>query len=88
MAAEFETLEFQSREMVECMVREWVAAAAEATRDSQSDISAAEAIQRMQWLYLAEPNLIVKKILDALKLAGWTAPEGAIAVDYADRLTA
>lgn len=88
MAAEFETLELQSREMAEGMVREWVAAAAEATRDSQSDITAAEAIQRMQWLYLAEPHLIVKKILDALKLAGWTAPEGAIAVDYDGRLAA
>jgi hypothetical protein len=82
MASEVETLEYQSHVLVEGMVKDWVKQAADATREGVSDLTASEAIQRMQWLYLAEPHLITKKILDALKLSGWTAPEGFIAVDY------
>jgi hypothetical protein len=82
---EQETLEYQSHVLVEGVVKEWVKQAAEATREGAGDLTASEAIQRMQWLYLAEPHLITKKILDALKLSGWTAPEGVIAVDYSTR---
>ena len=82
MSSELETLEFQSQVLVEGLVKAWVKQAADATREGSGDITATEAIQRMQWLYLAEPWLITRKITDALKLAGWTAPEGFIAVDY------
>jgi hypothetical protein len=82
MSSELETLEYQSHELVQGIVKDWVKNAADATREAADELTASEAIQRMQWLYLAEPWLITEKILNALKLSGWTAPEGSIAVDY------
>ena len=82
MSSELETVEYQSHVLVQGIVKDWVKTAADATREASDELTAAEAIQRMQWLYLAEPWLITEKIFNALKLAGWTAPEGFIAVDY------
>lgn len=82
MSKELETLEYQSHVLVQGIVKDWVAEASNATRESADELTASEAIQRMQWLYLAEPHLITSKILGALKLSGWTAPEGFIEVDY------
>lgn len=83
MTAELETLEYQSHELVQGIVKDWVKAAADATRENADNLTAAEAVQRMQWLYLAEPWLITEKIFNALKLSGWTAPEGFISIDHA-----
>jgi hypothetical protein len=82
MGAEMETIEYQSHELVQGIVKDWVKRAADATREASDELTAAEAIQRMQWLYLAEPWLITEKIFNALKLSGWTPPAGSIAVDY------
>lgn len=79
------TLEYQSHELVQGIVKDWVKDAADATREAADELTAAEAIQRMQWLYLAEPWLVTEKIFNALKLSGWTAPEGSIEVDYTKR---
>jgi hypothetical protein len=80
--SELETLEYQSHELVQGILKDWVKTAADATREGGGELTGTEAVQRMQWLYLAEPWLIASKILDGLKLSGWTAPEGSIAVDY------
>jgi len=82
MSTELETLEYQSHELVQGIVKDWVKAAADATRENAANLSAEEAIHRMQWLYLAEPWLITEKIFNALKLSGWTAPEGFMSVDH------
>lgn len=87
MASEVETLEYQSHVLVEGMVKEWVKQAADATREGAGELTASEAIQRMQWLYLAEPWLITDKIINALKLSGWIAPEGCIQVTYQKQAT-
>lgn len=83
--SEHETLEYQSHELVQGIVKDWVKAAADATRENADTLTAAEAVQRMQWLYLAEPHLITEKIFNALKLSGWTAPDGSIEVEYTKR---
>ncbi|MFB8368535.1 hypothetical protein ACFC25_04135 [Pseudarthrobacter sp. NPDC055928] len=80
--SESETIEYQSSVLVEGIVKGWVRNAADATRENVAELTAYEAVQRMQHLYLAEPWLITTKILNALKLSGWTAPEGTIEVDY------
>jgi len=79
---EQETLEYQSHVLVQGIIKDWVKQAADATREGAGDLTASEAIQRMQWLYLAEPWLITDKIVNALKLSGWIAPEGSIQVTY------
>lgn len=82
MSSEIETIEYQSHELVQGIVKDWVKNAADATRDAADELTATQAVQRMQWLYLAEPWLITEKIFDSLKLSGWAPPEGFISVDY------
>lgn len=84
MSAEHETLEYQSRELVEGIVKEWVKNAADTARAGSEHPAFTEAVNQMQHLYLAEPWLITETIFNALKLAGWTPPEGFIAVDYSE----
>ena len=79
---ELETLEYQSHKLVEGIVQDWVKNSADTARSGSGHPAFDEAVNQMQWLYLAEPWLITTKILDALKLSGWTAPEGNIAVTY------
>jgi len=80
--SESETLEYQSHVLVEGIVKDWVKNAADTARTGSGHPSFDEAVNQMQHLYLAEPWLITTKILNALKLSGWTAPEGSIQVDY------
>lgn len=82
MSKELETLEYQSHVLVQGIVKDWVKNAADTARTGAASPGFDEAVNRMQWLYLAEPWLVTSKILDALKLSGWTAPEGFIEVDY------
>lgn len=82
MSKELETLEYQSHVLVQGIVKDWVKSAADTARTGSAIPDFVQAVNQMQWLYLAEPHLITSKILDALKLSGWTAPEGVIAVDY------
>jgi hypothetical protein len=83
--SEQETLEYQSHELVQGIVKDWVKTAADTARTGSGQPAFDEAVNQMRHLHLAEPWLITSKIFDALKLAGWTAPQGSIEVDYTKR---
>jgi hypothetical protein len=83
--SESETIEYQSHELVQGIVKDWVKNAADTARTGSGHPAFDEAINQMQHLYLAEPWLITEEIFNALKLSGWTAPGGSIEVDYTRR---
>ena len=82
---ETETLEYQSHELVQGIVKDWVKTAADTARTGSAHPAFDEAVNQMQHLYLAEPWLITEKIFNAMKLAGWTPPQGSIEVTYQKR---
>jgi hypothetical protein len=82
--SELETLEHHSNELVQGIIKDWVRTAADTARIGSSGSEFDLAVDQMQHLYLAEPWLITDKIFAALKLSGWTAPEGSIEVDYSE----
>lgn len=87
MSSEQETLEYQSNVLVQGIIKDWVGLGAKLAHAGRGDINDCErgfhdGVKNMQWSQLAEPWLITDKILNALKLAGWTAPEGSIEVTY------
>jgi|GEM_PF-4680636 len=90
MTGEEETLEYQSNVLVQGIVKDWVALGAKIAHAGQGDLNDRErgfhdGVKNMQWLQLAEPWLITDKIFNALKLSGWTPPQGSISVTYPKR---
>jgi len=68
--------------LVEGIIRDYIdtgckIAAAGTGTATTTDKAKQDAIHQIRWLHLAEPHLPTNDILNALLLAGWTAPESA-----------
>lgn len=87
--AEPESLEYLSHEVATRVVSEWIHVNLQVMRAGTGTMTEAEravhkAINEIESLHLAEPHLLVSKLFEAMKLAGWTPPSGYVQVEYGE----